>query len=110
MRSRTVLVVGLLVALLLAGVGSYYASSHPDGLQQVAAKAGFLDSADDSAASDGPFAGYTTKGVDDPRLSGGIAGVAGCLIVLVLAGGLFWGLRSRSARGDTGPATSDDEA
>ena len=30
----------LLVALLVAGVASYYASTHPDGLNSVAAKAG----------------------------------------------------------------------
>ena len=42
----------------------------------------------DQHASDGsPLAGYGTKGVDDGRLSGGLAGVVGCVVVLALAGG-----------------------
>jgi cobalt/nickel transport protein len=94
-RSRGFLAMGLLVALLVAGVGSFYASSHPDGLEYVAGKTGFLDTQDESAASDSPLAGYQTKGVDDARLSGGIAGVSGTLAVLAIAGGLFWVLRRR---------------
>jgi len=95
--TRKLFVVFLLAALLVAGVASYYASSHPDGLEFVAEKTGFIDSADDSPAASSPFADYSTKGVDDGRLSGGIAGVAGSLIVLGLAGGLFWVLRRREA-------------
>src|SRR5215203_5348999 len=91
------LAVFLLVSLLVAGVASYYASSHPDGLEYVAGKAGFIDRADDSPAARGPLAGYSTEGVDDDRVSGGIAGIAGSALVLVLAGGLFWVLRRRDA-------------
>ena len=53
MRTRTFVVAGLLAALVLAGVASFYASSHPDGLEYVADKTGFLDTADDSSAADG---------------------------------------------------------
>ena len=92
----------LLAALLVAGFGSYYASSHPDGLNFVAQKTGFIDQEKKSAAAGGPFAGYATKGVDDQRLSGGIAGVAGCLLVLTIGGSLFWVLRRRPP-GDSPP-------
>jgi hypothetical protein len=92
---RTFLLAGLLAALLIAGVGSYYASAHPDGLEYVAERTGFLDSAEDSAAADSPFADYGTKGVEDSRLGGGIAGVAGVLVTLLLAGGLFMLLRRK---------------
>lgn len=95
MRQRTFLLAGLLVALLIAGVGSYYASSHPDGLEYVAERTGFLDQADEHPAADSPLADYQTKGVDNARLSGGLAGVLGSLLVLALAGGGFWLLRRR---------------
>jgi cobalt/nickel transport protein len=95
MRGRTFLLSGLVIALLIAGVGSYYASAHPDGLEHVAREVGFLDRADDSPAADGPFAGYSTTGVDDARVSGGVAGIAGSLVVLALALGLFRVLRRR---------------
>lgn len=94
--SRIGFLVGfLLVALLVAGVGSYYASSHPDGLNQVARQAGFASHEKKSVAAHGPMAGYRTHGVDDPRLSRGIAGVSGALLVLALGGGLFRVLRRR---------------
>lgn len=96
MRTRTFVVVGLVVALLIAGVGSYYASSHPDGLEFVAEKTGFLDSAEEPKTADGLFADYGTKGVDDARVGGGIAGVAGVLIVLLLMGGIAFAVRRRS--------------
>ncbi len=95
MRTRTFVIVALLAALLLAGVASYYASSHPDGLEYVAEKAGFGDSADEHAAADGPMADYNVDGVDDPRLSGGLAGVIGVLVTLTLAGGVAYAVRRR---------------
>jgi cobalt/nickel transport system permease protein/cobalt/nickel transport protein len=85
----------LLAALLIAGVASYYASSHPDGLNFVAQKAGFIDKEKKSPTANGPFAGYSTKGIHNERLSGGVAGLVGCLLVLSIGGGLFWALRRR---------------
>jgi hypothetical protein len=95
MSRRAFFATFLLVALLVAGVGSYYASAHPDGLSFVAQKSGIGDQEKASSTSDGPFAGYSTKGIDDARLSGGVAGVVGCLLVLVLAGGLARVVRRR---------------
>ncbi len=103
MRTRAFLTVGLLVALLVAGVGSYYASTHPDGLEHVAEKAGFLDSAEDSPVADGPLAGYQTDGVESDRVGGGIAGAVGAVLVLLLSFGLFRLLRRRHPE-DSGPA------
>jgi cobalt/nickel transport protein len=92
--TRVVVVTGLLLALLLAGVASYYAASAPDGLDRVAQDQGF--SATEQRGNDvAPLAGYETAGVDHDRLSGGLAGVAGCVVVLLLAGGLTRLLRSR---------------
>lgn len=95
MNRRAFLVAGLLVTLLVAGVASYYASSHPDGLEHVAEETGFLDTAEDSATADSPFADYATRGVDDERWSVGISGVVGVGVVLLVAGGGFWLLRRR---------------
>jgi cobalt/nickel transport protein len=94
-RTTGFLLVGLLVALLVAGIGSYYASSHPDGLEWSAEKEGFLDTAEDSATADSPLADYAVSGVDDGRLSGGLAGVLGVAVTLVLAGGITLLVRRR---------------
>jgi cobalt/nickel transport system permease protein/cobalt/nickel transport protein len=107
-RTRTFVVIGLAVALLIAGVGSWYASSSPDGLEATAAEQGFADTARDSASADSPLADYALSGVDDGRLSGGLAGVIGVLLVLLLAGGLTLLLRRRPARDDEPAATLRD--
>jgi len=95
-QTRVVVAVGLLVALLLAGVVSHYASSDPDGLNKVAQDKGFAATEQDHRAGDGPFAGYETQGVGHGRFSGGLAGVVGCVVVLTLAGGVAYAVRRRS--------------
>lgn len=86
----------LAAALLIAGVVSFYASGHPDGLEYVAKSTGFLDSAADSAAAGSPLADYGVAGVKNARISGGLAGIIGVLVTLLLAGGLAWVLRRRT--------------
>ncbi|MFC5065186.1 PDGLE domain-containing protein [Actinomycetospora atypica] len=94
----------LLVALLLAGVVSYAASSSPDGLDAVT-QSGCVENgeqlegrciaqnAGEHATDGSPLAGYTVGG--DDALTG-VAGVIGVLVTLAIAGGLFWVLRRRS--------------
>ena len=110
-RTRTFVLIGVVVALLIAGVGSYYASSSPDGLEATAEEQGFGDTARDSAVAGSPLADYQASGVDDERLSGGLAGVTGVLMVLVLAGGLTLVLRRRTSAGpDAADAHADTAA
>jgi hypothetical protein len=105
--TRALVVAGVLVALLLAGVASYYSSSAPDGLNRVADDHGISRAERDHPAGEGPLAGYRARGVDNDRLSGLVAGVTGSLVVLALFGGLTFVLRRRrdldAARPD-GPA------
>ena len=84
--TRTLVLGGLIVCLLLAAVVSFWASGHPDGLEHVAETLGFAESAGDHGSDGSPFADYQTSGVDSSFLSGGLAGVVGVL----LTGGLMW--------------------
>jgi hypothetical protein len=99
--TRSVVVVGVLVALVLGGVVSFYASSSPDGLTRVAQDHGFSSTEKEHGVSDGPLAGYQAEGLDDARVSGGVAGVVGSLTVLLLTGGLALVLRRRGAAAAT---------
>lgn len=109
--TRAVAVGILVVTLLLAGVVSFYAASSPDGLTKVSEDQGFADTETDHSAGDGPFAGYETTGVDDSRLSGGLAGVVGVLVVLGLGTGLTFVLRRRSRDAEQArPDTADSSA
>lgn len=91
---------GLGLCLVLAGIVSVWASSHPDGLEFVAERLGFGATAGEHAAAGSPLADYGTAGVDDPRLSGGLSGVIGVVVVAVLAFGLMHLLRRRGADDD----------
>jgi len=108
-RTAGFLLVGLLVALVIAGVASHYASSSPDGLEWSAGQEGFLDTAEDSATADSPLADYAVSGVDDGRLSGGLAGVVGVAVTLLLAGGITLLVRRRSGApaGDAADARAE---
>ena len=86
---------GFLVAALLAGGASYYASSHPDGLEKVAEDIGFIDTAKDSAVANSPLADYGIKGIDNARVSGGLAGILGIIATGAVGGALFMFIRKK---------------
>ncbi len=90
---------GLAIALLCAGVLSFYAASAPDGLEWVAGQLGFAHIAAGQAVGWSPLPDYQFAGIADARLSGGLAGVVGTLLVLALSMGLMWVLRRRPAKG-----------
>jgi cobalt/nickel transport protein len=80
---------GLLVSLVLAGFVSFYASSHPDGLEKVADEVGFLENAKDPATAGSALADYGVAGIENERASVGVAGVIGVAATGVVATGLF---------------------
>jgi cobalt/nickel transport protein len=77
-----------LAALVIAGVLSYFADRDPDGLEYATHSAGRKHQLAGS-----PFADYAVGG--DSRFTG-LAGIAGVVVTLVIAGGLFWLLRKRN--------------
>lgn len=87
------IVVGFALSLVLAGGVSYYASSHPDGFEKSAGEIGFLDTAKESPLKDSPLAEYGVAGVDNERISGGLAGVIGVASTAAISFGIFYGLR-----------------
>ena len=96
--TRRLVFIGLAVCVGLAGVVSLWASGNPDGLEFVAERLGFIDSAGEHGAADSPLAGYGTTGVDDPFLSGGLAGLIGVAVVAVISFGLMHLLGRRGPR------------
>jgi cobalt/nickel transport protein len=108
---------GLLVALLLAGVVSNFASSSPDGLDATARKGCTFDAQgnitggtcmaqreQDHQMKDSPLADYGIKGIDNPYLSTGLSGILGVLITFGVGTGVFYLVRRRkpTAKASTG--------
>lgn len=86
---------GLVLSLILAGVVSFYASSHPDGLEKVAGDIGFIETAKDPATSGSALADYGVEGIENERASVGVAGVIGVVATGAIATGLFFYLGKR---------------
>ncbi len=120
MRKWSFVVGGLLVALLLAGVVSNFASPHPDGLDSSLREGCTLDADGEITGGScpaqqeqeheigGPLADYGIAGLDNEFLSTGLSGVLGVLLTFVLAGGAFRLVRRRDAAPETGGARDAD--
>ena len=89
------ILIGLAVTAILAAVMSGFASSSPDGLEKVAEEEGFLDEAEDHDLADSPVADYGVRGVDNSRLSTGLAGLVGITITFAVGYGVFFLVRRR---------------
>lgn len=85
----TLVFVGLMISLIVAGFVSFYADPNPDGLERVAEDTGFIDTAADSANAGIPTADYGIAGVESERLSVGLAGLLGVVIMVIVGFGLF---------------------
>ncbi|MEV4725889.1 PDGLE domain-containing protein [Micromonospora humida] len=122
-RSWGFVAVGLLVALVLAGVVSNYASSHPDGLDSSLLRGCTVNADDeitggscpaqqakDHELADSPLADYGIRGVDNGFLSTGLSGVAGVLLTFAVGGGVFWLLRRRGPADAPGGGQSPADA
>lgn len=79
----------LVLSLAIAALLSPWASPWPDGLERVAEGVGFSRRAVSRPAVAAPLPDYAVPGLGNGRLSTGVAGVAGTLLVLGLAWG--WG-------------------
>jgi hypothetical protein len=86
----SIIFVGLTLSLIIAGFVSFYADSNPDGLERVAEDQGFIENAQESANANLVTADYGIAGVEDERMSVGLAGILGVVVMVVVAFGLFW--------------------
>jgi cobalt/nickel transport protein len=93
-NTKLFLVAGLLLALGLALFVSPFADRDPDGLTKVAQDQGFASAEQDHDLSDSPVAGYQVDGVDDDRMSTGVAGLVGVLVTFGVGVGAFGLLRT----------------
>lgn len=97
-KARTLLIGGVLVALVFAAGVSQFAVEAPDGLEWVAEDTGFAPSAEEHALGAGIFADYATAGVSNERVSLAVAGVVGTLVTLAVGAGVLLAIRERRGR------------
>lgn len=88
-KTKTFVLIGIIVSLFFAGIVSNFASGSPDGLEKVAEDTGFIESAQDSAVATSPLADYGVSVVENTFLSTGLSGVIGVALTALIAFGLF---------------------
>lgn len=111
MKTRKLVIAGLIVSAVLAGIVSLFASSSPDGLEsvlltgcdtadgEIEGGACVLQSAGEHEIG-GVFADYGMSFLDNEILGASLAGILGVVLTLAFATGFFWLL----ARGKRAPA------
>jgi len=104
---RALVVGGLLVAVVIAGLASVYASGAPDGLNRVAIDQGVDQQEKAHDLDESPLAGYEAAGVDD-EMSGGVAGLVGIAATFVLGAGVVLAVRRRGSSDRTESAATDE--
>jgi hypothetical protein len=97
-RPAAAVVGALVVAIALAFFVAPRASGSPDGLNRVAIDEGFAAEETPHALGDAPTAGYAVEGIDDERLSTGVAGIIGVATTFAVAAGLLLLVRRRRPR------------
>jgi cobalt/nickel transport protein len=94
MKRRDV-IIGVVIALFLAGIISMFASPWPDGLEKVAENHGFLEKGEVQPPIKSPVPDYEFPGLHNKKLATSIAGIAGTLLVFGLGYGIAFILKRR---------------
>jgi cobalt/nickel transport protein len=93
-RNKKFIIAGVVIAIVIAILAPFLASSNPDGLESAAEKLnpGVLESA---PAVNSPMPDYIIPSLGEDPISGAIAIVIGVVIVFVLAFGVGYVLKRR---------------
>lgn len=93
--------IGLVVALIIAGILSPFASPYPDGLEKVAETKGFIAKGEGKEVVSAPIPDYAAPGLKSEGTATAVAGITGTLITFAVAYGIGRIMRQRrSAGGD----------
>jgi cobalt/nickel transport protein len=82
------IIIGLIIALFLAGMIAMFASPWPDGLEKVAEDKGFIERSEVSPVLPAPIPDYAWPGVKNEKLATSLAGIAGTLFIFFITYGI----------------------
>lgn len=94
-KTKQFMIIGLIVAIIIAVLAPFLASSNPDGLESSAEKI-LLPGVGEKAIHESPMADYIIPSLGEDPISGSIAIVIGVVIVFALAYGLGYLLKKRN--------------
>lgn len=95
-KTKKFIIIGLIIAILMAVLAPFLASSNPDGLESAAEKI-INPGVSDEAVHESPMPDYVIPALGENSISGGLSIVIGTLIVFGLAYGLGYVLKRRNS-------------
>lgn len=96
-RTAQVLVVGLVLALVMAAILSPFASQKPDGLDATLENVLRFNAEEAKPAISSPFPEYKIPGLEKLGIAGSVAGALGTVVVFGVALALAWAWPRRSS-------------
>jgi len=94
-KTKQLILIGLVVAIIIAVLAPFLASSNPDGLESTAEKI-MLPGVSDKTFHESPMPDYIIPSLGENPISGAIAIVIGVIVVFALAYGLGYILKNRN--------------
>lgn len=94
-KTKQFIIIGLAVAIVIAVLAPFLASSNPDGLESAAEKV-LLPGVSDEAVHESPMPDYIIPSLGETPISGALAIVIGVIVVFALAYGLGYLLKRRN--------------
>lgn len=95
-KNRNLLLGGLAIALIIAILAPFLASSNPDGLESTAES---LEVPESEAVFSAPLPDYAIPGMEDNPLGGVVSLIIGTIVVLLVFLGLASVLRKNNGNG-----------
>jgi len=93
--SRKEILIGLIIALIVAFFLSPLASSWPDGLERVAHDYGFIAQGEQGSIFKSPIPDYAFPGIGNEKMATAISGLLGTLVIFGIGYGLACLLKKR---------------
>jgi hypothetical protein len=90
--TKRFIIISIVIIAVVVGLAAAFASGHPDGLEWVAEKLGFIGTAAEEPQLSSPLPDYAVTAIKSPFWSTTIAGILGAAIVaaIVLLIGRFF--------------------
>ncbi|AUB54659.1 MULTISPECIES: PDGLE domain-containing protein [Methanobacterium] len=95
-KNRNLIIGGLIIALIIAVMAPFLASSNPDGLESSAES---LEVPESEAAYTAPLPDYAIPGMEDNPLGGVVALIVGTIVVLLVVLGVATIIGKRKKNG-----------
>lgn len=95
-KNRNLIIGGLIIALVIAVLAPFLASSNPDGLESSAES---LEVPESEAAYTAPLPDYAIPGMEDNPLGGVVALIVGTIVVLLVVLGVATIIGKRKKNG-----------